>query len=650
MIYFIGPQSVLKEYDGINYATMEECVAYCSNKTVLGVDTETEGYFNFKKKIVMLQIGDKENQYVIDVRHTDISPLKPILESFKITKLFWNAKFDYKFLKFHGIEVQGIYDGMLVEVILNNGYDISYSLEVACLKYCNKQLDKSTRNQFVGLQGEPFTLKQIVYGAEDVENLITIKDKQDIELKDKELEVASRLENRFVKVLSEIEYAGFYLNPDKWLLLDNKNKDKKDKAREILDEYVLQNNHSDFIDYQLSLFDTGYRCAINWDSPSQVIEYLKFLGIDTKVKDKSTGGLKDSCEEKHISKFAKEFEFIPLYLTYKKWAKSVSTYGLEFLNHINKNTGRIHSNYWQIVTTGRMSSNDPNLQNIPAEEDFRMCFEGQGDNMLVVADYSGQEQKVVADQCLDPSLVDFHLNGDGDMHCLVTRKVFPEVANLTTKEIKENHKDKRNFAKTIGFALNYGGSEHTIADRLQIPVDEAKTLVEAYFAGFPDMTKHFEQVTKETMNNGYILIDNVTKRKFFIKDFDKLKDLEKRFTPEFWEKYRINKEPYKQMVREYFVTKGKIQRWSQNMPVQGTSGSMTKTAAIMIYDRLTKMQLHDSIKIVNIIHDEIVLESKPDTIEVASSIITECMESAGSVFCKTIPMIATSVVSKYWTH
>ena len=648
MIYFVGQKSLIE--GSLEYCSINDVVDYCKNKKKLGVDTETEGFFNFEKKIVMLQIGDEEKQFVIDVRYVDISPLASIFKDEKIQKLFWNAKFDYKFLKFHGIEVKNIYDGMLVEVILNNGLGNSYALGAACLKYCGKELDKSTRNQFVGLRGEPFTYRQIEYGAQDVENLITIQKEQEILLKKQDLGIVARLENKFVKVLSEIEYNGFYLDPEKWKALDVKNKDNKEEAKRKLDDYVVNNGHSEFIDNQLDLFCEDTKCAVSWDSPKQVIEYLKFLGVDTKVPDKKTGEEKDSCEEKHISKFKKKFDFIPLYLEYKKYAKSVSTYGLDFLNHVNKRTGRVHSNYWQIVTTGRMSSNEPNLQNIPSDKEFRMCFEGQGDNMLVVADYSGQEQKVVADQCLDPSLVDFQLNGDGDMHCLIARKCFPELSDVSTKDIKEFHTDKRNFAKTIGFALNYGGSEHTIADRLQIPVDEAEKLVNAYFAGFPDMTRHFEKITQQTMRQGYVLIDDVTKRKFYIKDFQKFKNAEKEFTPEFWRKYRENKNKYKQKVRDYFVTKGKIQRWSQNMPVQGTSGSMTKTAVILLYDRIGELGLHDKIKIVNIIHDEIVLESCPEVVDVAAEIITEAMENAGKIYCKTIPMNADSCITKYWKH
>lgn len=386
MIYFVGQEGLIESF---KKASIQDVVNYCKDKTILGVDTETEGFFDFENKIVMLQIGDDKIQFVIDVRYVDISPLKEIFSNDKIIKLFWNAKFDYKFLKFHGIEVNNIFDNMLAEISLNNGLNQSYSLEYACLKYCNKQLDKSTRNQFVNLRGNPFTDKQIKYGAEDIENLITIYEKQQELLTIQDLHKVCRLENNFVKVLSEIEYTGFYLDSNEWRKLDSKNKVQLEKAEKALNNYVIENNHKEFISDQLDLFSTDSKCLINWASPSQVIKYLKFLGVDTKVPDKETGGEKDSCEEKHLSKFYNKFDFIPIYLQYKQIAKSVSTYGLDFLNHINKKTGRVHSDYWQIVTTGRMSSNNPNLQNIPADEDYRRCFKGQKGNKLVVADYSG---------------------------------------------------------------------------------------------------------------------------------------------------------------------------------------------------------------------------------------------------------------------
>lgn len=388
MIYFVGQRGIIED---LNYATINDVLEYCKTKNKLGVDTETEGFFDFENKIVMLQIGDEHKQFVIDVRYVDISPLKEIFINSSIQKLFWNAKFDYKFLKFHGIEVNNIYDNMLTEIVITNGLNAVYSLESACQKYLNKSLNKEVRNQFVNLKGSPFTHSQIKYGAEDIENLIKIQEIQQNEVNKYDLSRTIYLENKFVKILSEIEYNGFYLDNKKWEELNYLNEGKLIEAKKILDNYILNNNHSKFIDSQLDLFSSDLKCAINWDSPKQVIEYLKFLGIDTLTPDKKTGKLKDTCEDKHLSKYKKKFDFIPLYLEYKKVAKSVSTYGLEFLKHINKKTGRIHSNYWQILVTGRISSNDPNLQNIPSDVNYRRCFEGQNDNMLVVADYSQQE-------------------------------------------------------------------------------------------------------------------------------------------------------------------------------------------------------------------------------------------------------------------
>jgi DNA polymerase-1 len=464
MIYFVGNEGLIK--GEIQNTTIEHVYNYCKDKPLLGVDTETEGFFDFENKIVMLQIGDEKNQFVIDVRTTNIDILKPIFKSNTIKKLFWNAKFDYKFLKLHSIDTRNIIDCMLNEIVLTNGLNVSYSLETACLKYCSKQLDKSVRNQFVNLKGNPFTYKQITYGAEDVENLITIYNKQLIELKEKDSEVVSNLENRFVRTLSNIELNGFYLNADKWKELTRKNVNVLDTKKQTLNNYVFSNNHFKFISNQLDLFSTEQVCIINWDSPKQVIEYLDFLGVDTNVMNKRTNQISKSCEEKHLSKFKKKFDFIPLYLEYKQYAKSVSTYGFEFLSNINPITNRIHSDYWQIVSTGRMSSSNPNLQNIPNEVEYRSCFEGEGNNTLIVADYSQQEPRVLADLCQDENLVNLFLNGDGDTHTLVAEKMFSVIEG---KPVKIDKKDpRRQIGKILNLKLNYGGSAYTVKDDLGV--------------------------------------------------------------------------------------------------------------------------------------------------------------------------------------
>ena len=638
MIYFVGQRGVIED---LNYATIEDVVSYCRTKNKLGVDTETEGFFDFENKIVMLQIGDEHKQFVIDVRYVDISPLKEIFINSNIQKLFWNAKFDYKFLKFHGIEVINIYDNMLCEIVITNGLNAVYSLDYACQKYLNKSLNKEVRNQFVNLKGNPFTHSQINYGAEDIENLIKIQELQQIEVAKYDLSLTVYLENKFVKVLSEIEYNGFYLDSRKWEELNYLNEDKLIDTKKVLDNYILDNNHSKFIDSQLDLFSSDLKCAVNWDSPKQVIEYLKFLGIDTQTPDKKTGKLKDTCEEKHLSKYKNKFEFIPLYLEYKKVAKSVSTYGLEFLKHINKKTGRIHSNYWQILTTGRISSNDPNLQNIPSDVNYRRCFEGQGDNILVVADYSQQEPRVLADVCQDENLVNLFLEGDGDTHTLVAEKMFSVIEG---KPIKITKKDpRRQIGKVLNLKLNYGGSAYTVKDDLGVSEEEAQKFIDALEQAFPTKQKYFEKIIKETFDNGYILVDKVTKRKVFIPDFERFIQMQLDA-----KNNSIVKD--KQFWSEYYRFKGTYERASKNYPIQGLSGSMTKVAGIYLYDKLKELNLLGSTRIVNLVHDEIVVETTEQNADIISKIVSDSMEKAGKVFCKTVPMTADAVVSKFWTH
>ena len=178
MIYLISnTQSLSPNFE---FATIDDVVNYCKDKKVLGVDTETEGMDFTCKKMIMFQIGDENNQYIIDTRFISIEPLRNILESKNIIKIFHNAKFDYKFIKAtSNIELECVYDTFLVERILNCGKDgMKYGLKDVCNKYLNVELNKDIRNQFIGLTGQPYKDDQIVYGAKDVEYLINIRKHQ----------------------------------------------------------------------------------------------------------------------------------------------------------------------------------------------------------------------------------------------------------------------------------------------------------------------------------------------------------------------------------------------------------------------------------------------------------------------------------------
>ena len=219
MIYLIdGTQKTELSTSRFELGSITDVVEYCSTKEVLGVDTETEGFDFTSKKMIMFQIGDKDKQFVVDTRVVDIEPLRDILESKSIIKIFHNAKFDYKFIRRWGkIQCEGIYDTFLTERVLNCGKDnVKYGLKDVCKKYLNVELNKEVRNQFIGLTGQPFRNDQIVYGAKDVEYLLGVREHQ-LPLIDRyKLNNVVDLENLVVTAFSDIEYNGLNLDVESW--------------------------------------------------------------------------------------------------------------------------------------------------------------------------------------------------------------------------------------------------------------------------------------------------------------------------------------------------------------------------------------------------------------------------------------------------
>ena len=176
-------------------------------------------------------------------------------------------------------------------------------------------------------------------------------------------------------------------------------------------------------------------------------------------------------------------------------------------------------------------------------------------------------------------------------------------------------------------------------------------MVKAYFDGFPVMTQYFKRKTKETFKNGFVSIDTETNRKSFLGFFNEFKEIEAMVKVDgFWDKYRADKETYKEIVRKYFVYKGSMERVSQNYPTQGLSGSMTKYAGILIRRALIDQGLSNEVLIVNLVHDECVIESPKHLAERAAKIVSDSMVTAGAKFCKTVEMKADAVITPFWEH
>lgn len=641
MIYYLGKESLFDDSSMFKRVSMQDLLDWLQAKTSVGVDTETEGFLDFKNKVIMLQIGDKTDQFVVDTRCTDVSSLKVHLENPKLEKLFWNAKFDVSMLRFtFGWRVEGIYDGFLAECILTTGLiGPDRSLEGAVMKYCKHQLNKAERSKFVGLRGSAYTHTQIKYGAEDVEYLHTIKDIQTDLIKQYDMANTLKLENAFVSVLADVEYNGFKLDSNKWKALSEVNKSKYLESKETLEQYVLSNSTlAKYKDNQLDMFSDASTTSIEWSSPMQVIEVMKTLGVDTRVVDKKTGKEKSSVEAKHLNKFKGQFPIIKLYLDYKENEKLVNTYGDNFLSNINPITGRVHSNFWQILDTGRISSSNPNLQNIPSDSETRACFVAEDGNILTVADYSSQEPRVTADKCMDPSLVEFFLKGDGDMHSLVATKMYTVINGRETIVTKENeNKHLRQIGKILGLKLDYGGSAWTVKDDLGVTEEEAQKFIDAYFAAFPGKKTYFNQCVKETLDNGFILINKVTNRRSWCDNFEWIRDCKKNYSS-------LSREERSR----YFKYKGSLERNAQNYCIQGTAADMTKTACVLIDRQLGCLGLREVIKIVGLVHDEIITEEPIEYKDIAEKLIKKAMLQAGEVFCKTVPMKVEPTSNLFW--
>lgn len=667
MIYFITKEQFLfSDLEGIKITSnFTFLLDYFKGKTEIGFDTETTGFNPYVDKVLLYQLGNREVQFVVDPVYFPIPLIRHILEDPNNTIIMQNAKFDLGFLYQYSVIPSKIYDTFLAESVLFTGIKSTRKgLDHLARKYCEVELDKSVRNT-ISSAGK--TARVIKYAADDVKYLPEIKEKQEIDLIEKDLVIALELDNLFVKVLAYVEHCGIYLNTDLWKVKMEKDNLIYTQAKIELDKWIIDNNFIDFIDPQLDLFNPGRSCSINWASSKQVIPLMKKLGVDTEIMDENTGKMKDSIEAPVIKKQIHKSELIPVYLEYKAAEKRVTTYGQNYLDIVNPVTSRIHSSFTQILATGRMSCGGKrgdtqlvNLQNIPKEEDTRSCFTNQyDDTVLVNADYSQQEQIVLANFSQDKNLIKFYQDGLGDMHSYVSSKIFPELAEVPLGDIKKDYPEKRDIAKTAGFAINYGGAGMTIAENVGISVEEGDKVYNAYMKAFPDLKDYFAHVTKLALDRGYIMFNNVSRRKSFIPYFNDFLALKREVKIKgFWDTYKWHKEnqtakfeqELRPLVSKYYKKKGEIGRLAQNYPIQGSSAEITKLAGIHLFDYIIDNHLFNVVKISNIVHDEILCECPIYNSDSLSENLKMCMEKAGNRFCKVVPLKAIPVIGKKWEH
>ena len=603
MIYFVTGQRGLFEFPDAKYKciSVEESLRILEPLRVVGLDTETIGTEIWQGMMLTLQLGNKENQVVIDCMTINVKQYKDYLESNRLF-IIHNAKFDLRWLYKEHIVVRNVYDTYLAEKILYLGFPpgiISLSLQACCDRYLNVFLDKTVRGKIHAGMTEDV----IVYAANDVVYLEDIMNSQLSIISARGQRVALDIENEFVRVLAYIEFCGIRLDPEKWKAKMTKDAERLRVAEQKLNEwvvdYVMKKNDPSLISINydfnnkgkpakladsvyvvipapslFSEFDTGPQCIINWNSSKQVIRLFEELGFDLLVKDKKTGKMKKSVESKYIELQVDKSTIAPLYLEYSAAFKVVTSFGQNFLDAINPVTQRIHPTFNQMMDTGRLScgsggkgkggktkdddiaeeedenkdtttqSNDKsvNIQQLPATEETRAAFIPEKGHMLIDCDYGDQEGHVFTELSGDKEWIDFYNDpNQRDGHSFVAKMCFPkDLDGIEEKDVKKMRKDLRDLAKKARFCFNYNGQAPTMATNCNIPVDFATEIYNNYFKRFYGIAGYFKVQKRDMWNRGYILISKVTGLRAYIYDYPILKGIERRKNgmEDFWDIYK----------------------------------------------------------------------------------------------------------------
>lgn len=664
MIYLVTKQQSLWASDRYKVISAEEALELLAPLNVVELDTETMGLDPYTKELLTVQLGCADFQVVIDCTSVDIHLFKGYMENPQRIFLGWNIKFDLKFLYHQRIVPLRVYDGYLAEELLWLGYPAGMhemSLKAASINYLGVDMDKSVRGKIIqtGL-----TEDVIVYAAGDVSYLGKIRDKQLVELEKKGLLKAIDFENEFVKCLAYIEYCGAKLDVDKWKIKMATDLNNLEKYEAELNEWVEESEYSSkycSVNIQGDLFngfDTKPRCHINWTSSQQVIPLFEELGLNLKVLDKKTKHYKKSVDIKVVEPQASKSPLIPIYIKYKKAAIIVNTFGQKFLNLINPVTGRIHANFNQLGTdTGRLSSTEPNLQNLPHDAQTRACFVSDKGNRWISADYSGQESYLMASMANDEAMLEELTNGSGDLHSLTAKMVFQQIPrDMPLKDIKKNFKDLRQEAKGYEFCFNYGGQDSTLIRNYGLDAKRAKEIYENYMSGFAGLKRYQDFRRVDVMRKGYILLSKITGHKAYIYDYDELKrQMDKQEDPDFWAYYREMKQEDPdcdtvQGVRRLARRKAESEKQSINYPIQAAGALCFKLASIKLFNWLLKNGLLFKVKYCIPVHDEINLEAPDEISEEVADILVKCMVSAGKPFCTRAHLGADVEIGDHWIH
>lgn len=607
--------------EGFRTLSLATVLSLLKKEDTVIIDTETTISDDmWGRELVSIQLLFGKHNVFISVKDQDLSLL---MEELKTKILIGhNIKFDLNMLyTTFGFKAKDVIDTMLAERILDMGrkrgegyYSLASSVRRRVDQYAytdQGNLFKSTVNKSIRTTfGEELDKAKVDYALDDTEYTYKLWKKQSLELDKEDLRSIFDLEREFTLVLSDMETEGIHLDVDQWL-------EVYEEERKISDSMLLELRKE---------YD------INWNSPKQVLGVFKERGVNVEYIDKRTGELKEGVN-KTVLAFVTD-EVVLKYLRYKEITKLANAYGVKFLRHISPKTGKIHTDFFQMVNTGRTSSS-PNLQNLPSKDGrHRACFKAGEGNVFVSADYSGQEMRIAADFAEEKTLIEAIAKGK-DLHLMTASLVYGE-------EITNKEDYRRSIAKTIGFTILYGGGPAKISKQFQMPMADAKAAVLKFKEVYPYLTSYLDKKEQDSIRQGYILTNTVSKRKIYINEYEKLQWLSdhcKRFDS-------LYHDIHPKILEEYKTMLSSIKREAYNYPIQSTGADIAKLAGILMKRRLSELRIIASPVI--LVHDEWIYKCKNEDAEVVSRLLEECMLDASKYFLKHLTAPAKAGVSSFW--
>ena len=524
-----------------------------------------------------------------------IDQLRPFFENSQIEKIGHNLKYDLKVLSNYQLKVAGpLYDTLIAHYLINP--DRRHSMDILASTYLQYEpqpitalIGKKGKNQ--GSMRDVTLEKQTEYAVEDADITLQLKQFFDQELAAAENgKLFQEVELPLVEVLTAMEQEGINLNTD------------------FLKEFETALD-SDITRLEKSIFEQAGE-EFNLASPKQLgpILFEKLKLVD-KPKKTKTGQY--STAEDVLSFLAKDHPIVADILEWRSVNKLQSTYVKALPEEINPNTGRVHTVYNQAVAaTGRLSSNQPNLQNIPIRtergQQVRKAFIPRDENhVLLAADYSQIELRIIAALSKDPAMLEAFQKGE-DIHATTAAKVFGVP-------LEEVSREQRSNAKTVNFGIVYGVSAFGLSQQTNLNRTEAKELIEAYYATYPQLKNYMSEQVDFARENGYVT--TVLGRRRYLKDINS----------------------------QNAVVRGAAERNAVNAPIQGSAADIIKIAMINIHRRMEKENWQS--KMLLQVHDELVFDVPKSEVETLSAMVKEEMENA---FSLEVPLLVEVGIGENW--